>query len=193
MRFVRSLILLLILIGLASQAARFLIVDDPQKADAIVVLAGDTGVRPARGLDLLRQNLAPRLFIDAEKDAEIFDQRLTDLAQKYVDSLPERDRVAVCPIAGLSTNAETADVRRCLQSVSGKRILVVTSDFHTRRALSIFRKRFPDYQVSVAAAREPVHFGTAWWANREWAKVTFGEWAKLIWWEVVDRWRAAPN
>ena len=193
MRFLRYFIFLLILLGLASQAARFLIVDDPQRADAIVVLAGDTGVRPARGLELLRQNMAPRLLIDEEKDAEIFGDRLTDLAQRYVDSLPEHDRITVCPIGGLSTNAETADVRRCMQSMSGRRILVVTSDFHTRRALSIFRKRLPEYQVSVASARDPVHFGSAWWTNREWAKVTFGEWAKMIWWEGVDRWRAAPR
>jgi hypothetical protein len=40
MRFLRLLIVLLILIALASQAARFLVVDHPEKSDAIVVLAG---------------------------------------------------------------------------------------------------------------------------------------------------------
>jgi hypothetical protein len=28
-----------------------------------------------------------------------------------------------------------------------------------------------------------------WWQHREWAKVNFEEWSKLIWWELVDRWR----
>jgi len=25
--------------------------------------------------------------------------------------------------------------------------------------------------------------------RREWAKVTFNEWLKVVWWNAVDRWR----
>ena len=39
--------------------------DAPEKSDAIVVLAGETNIRPARGLELLRQGTAPRAFLDA--------------------------------------------------------------------------------------------------------------------------------
>jgi hypothetical protein len=175
--------------GLASQAARFLVVDEPEKSDAIVVLAGETNVRPARGLELLRQGLAPRVFLDAETRDLIYGQRLTDMAQKYVNGLGEANRVSVCPIAGFSTNAEADDVSRCLQSLDAHRVLIVTSEFHTRRALLIFRHRLPQYQFNVAAARNPAQFGEAWWTNREWAKTTFDEWAKMLWWEAVDRWR----
>jgi hypothetical protein len=119
----------------------------------------------------------------------IYDQSLSALTQKYVSTLPEASKIAVCPIPGLSTDAETADVARCLQPLGPHRVLIVTSDFHTRRALSIFRHNLPQYQFSVAAASDPTHFGTAWWAHREWAKITFDEWVRLIWWEAVDRWR----
>jgi uncharacterized membrane-anchored protein len=189
MRTLRLLIPLLVLVGLASQAARFLIVDNPQKSDAIVVLAGETGVRPARGLELLRQQMAPHLFLDVEAGTQLFDQQLTAVAQTYINSLPDRAHISLCPIVGLSTNAETNDVRRCLDSLGARRVLIVTSEFHTRRSLSVFRKRLPQYQISIAAAHDPTHFGTAWWTNREWAKVTFDEWIKLIWWNCVDRWR----
>jgi hypothetical protein len=85
MRFLRFFILVLIVgVFLASQAARFLVIDDPQKSDAMVVLAGETIVRPARGLELLRQGMAPHLFIDAET-GRIFDSHLTDIAQKYIN------------------------------------------------------------------------------------------------------------
>jgi hypothetical protein len=189
MRLLRLLFLLVVLAALASQAARFLVVDDPQKSDALVVLAGETASRPARGLELLRQGMAPRMFLDVESGNMIYDQRLTDLAQKYLNTLPDAPRLSVCPITGLSTNAETDDVRRCLEPLGAHRVLIVTSEFHTRRALSIFRRRLPQYQFSAAAARDPTHFGTAWWSRREWAKVTFDEWVRLIWWETVDRWR----
>ena len=85
--------------------------------------------------------------------------------------------------------AEADDVRRCLQSLGAHRVLIVTSEYHTRRALMIFRHRLPQYQFNAAAARNPAQFGEAWWTNREWAKVTFDEWLKMLWWGAVDRWR----
>jgi len=67
MRFFRLLIgLFLIGILAASQAGRFLVIDKPEKSDAIVVLAGETNFRPAHALELLRQGWAPRAFMNAE-------------------------------------------------------------------------------------------------------------------------------
>src|ERR1019366_9304612 len=88
MRFFRLLIVLfVILVVLASQAARFLAVDEPGKSDAIVVVAGETNVRPARAMELLRQGVAPRVFLDAEARALIYDQQLIEIAPKYVNGL----------------------------------------------------------------------------------------------------------
>ena len=188
MRFLRLLIVFLILVALASQAGRFLVVDEPGRSDAIVVLAGETDVRPARALELLRQGVAPHVFLSVHHDL-IYGQRLTEIAQKYVDGLGEATRVSVCPVVGLSTNAEADDVSQCLQSMGAHRVLIVTSEYHTRRALMIFRHRLPQYQFNAAAAPNPAQFGEAWWTNREWAKNTFDEWTKMLWWEAVDRWR----
>jgi DUF218 domain len=154
----------------------------------IVVLAGETIVRPQHGLELLRQGMGAHLFFDAET-GRIFNVYLTDIAQKYVDDQPDAAKLAVCGIAGRSTVAETIDVQRCIAPFHPQRVLIVTSDYHTRRALSIFSHRLPQYQWSVAAARNPAQFGTAWWTSREWAKATFDECSKLVWWEAVDRWK----
>ncbi|MGA2337055.1 MAG: YdcF family protein [Terriglobales bacterium] len=189
LHIVSFLVVVAIVAALASQAARFLVVDEPGTSDVIVVLAGETKVRPARALELLRQGVAPRAFLDVQTRDVIYDQHLIDLARKYVNGLPEANRVSVCPVVGFSTNAEASDVSRCLQPLDAHRVLIVTSDFHTRRALLIFRHRLPQYQFSVAAARGPVTFGDAWWTNREWAKTTLDEWLKMLWWEAVDRWR----
>jgi hypothetical protein len=177
------------LAALASQAARFLVVDDPEKSDVIVVLAGETNTRPARALELLRQGVAAHVFLDAETRDLIYDQRLTEIAQKYVTNLGEANRISVCPIVGFSTDAEADDVNRCLQLLGVHRVLIVTSQYHTRRALTIFRHRLPQYQFTIAGAGNSAQFGKAWWTNREWAKITFDEWMKMLWWELVDRWR----
>src|SRR5450755_5199744 len=112
MRFSRLLIVLLvagIMAAVASQAARFLIVDEPKPSDAIVVLAGETNVRPARALELLRRGVAPRVVLNVVTRDRIYDQRLIDIAQKYVDSLPEATRISLCPIAGFSTFDEAGE------------------------------------------------------------------------------------
>ena len=182
-------VFVVIVAALASQAARFLVVDEPGKSDAIVVLAGETSIRPVRALELLRQGVAPRAFLDVQTRDVIYDQHLIEIARTYVNGLAEANRVSVCPVVGFSTNAEADDVSRCLQPLGAHRVLIVTSASHTRRALTIFRHRLPQYQFSVAAARGPASFGDAWWTNREWAKATFDEWLKMLWWEAVDRWR----
>src|SRR6266403_406314 len=135
MRIRVVLVLLLVLVAIGSQAGRFLVVDAPQRSDAIVVLAGETSIRPAHAVELLRQGMASRLFLDVEANDVIYDQPRTAIAQRYVSSLPEKERLAVCPLTGLSTYGETDDVSRCLQLFGARSVLIVTSPSHTRRAL----------------------------------------------------------
>lgn len=184
-----ALLLSLAVVILASQAGRVLVVDAPEPSDVIVVLAGEASVRPARALALLRQGLAPRVFLNVPARETLYDQPLTEWAERYARSLPEKEHISVCPIHGLSTYAESDDVQQCLAPLGVHRVLIVTSASHTGRALRIFRHHLPQYQFSVAAAQDPTHFGLHWWTNREWAKNTFDEWLKLVWWEVADRWK----
>jgi hypothetical protein len=178
----------LFVVALVATSGRFLVVNKPSKSDVMVVLAGETERRPARGLELLNQGYAPRLILDVPAEAKIYQRSQAEIARDYVDGLPQASSITVCPIYGQSTKDEALDVARCLQGVSGRRVLLVTSDFHTRRALSIFSLVLPaDY--SVAAVFDEREFGVQWWRHREWAKVNFEEWSKLTWWEIVDRWR----
>ena len=169
----------------------WLVVDNVQKADVIVALAGETDRRPRRGLELLVQGYAPRLLLDVPATEKFYDLSEVDLAQRYAQKLPLRpgQSVAVCPVLGLSTKAETQDVARCLEKSGVHSILVVTSDYHTRRALSTFQRQLPRYRIYVTSAPDPLQFNSSWWQNRQWAKVNFDEWIRLAWWEAVDRWR----
>lgn len=178
----------LFVFALAVSSGRFMVLDQPRKSDVIVVLAGETDRRPARGLELLDQGYAPRLILDVPAGTKIYRWDQTELAQKYVEGLPQAGSITICPIYGHSTRDEAQDVSRCLQGVDARRVLLVTSDFHTGRALSIFSKVLPaDY--SIAAAFDDREFGAQWWRHREWAKTNLGECTKFIWWELVDRWR----
>jgi uncharacterized SAM-binding protein YcdF (DUF218 family) len=170
-------------------SGRFLVVNQLQRADVIVVLAGETDRRPSRGLELLSQNYASRMLLDVPAAARVYDSTMLQLAQKYVQSLPNGQSIIICPIVGLSTKTEAQDVAGCLQKTGAHNILLVTSDYHTRRALSIFRHELPGHPVYVAAAYDPQQFGEAWWKQRQWAKLNFNEWVRLVWWQTVDRWQ----
>lgn len=178
----------LFVVVVGATSGRFLVVNQLRKSDVLVVLAGETDRRPARGLELLAEGYAPRLILDVPAEARIYQSSEMEIARKYVEALPESGSITVCAIHGHSTRDEAQDVSRCLAGASVRSILLVTSDYHTRRALSTFnRVLLADY--SVAAVSDEREFGVEWWRNREWAKVNFEEWLKLIWWELVDRWR----
>jgi DUF218 domain len=170
-------------------AGRFLLIDNPEHADAILVLAGETQVRPQKGVQLLQQGYAPRLILDVSNKERIFNFSLPELAQRWEQSLAQSQQMSVCPIEGLSTQEESHEAVQCLKRFNAHNVLLLTSDFHTRRACSIFQYEYPSLHFSVAAAYNPVEFGTAWWKHREWAKTTLYEWMRLLWWELVDRWR----
>jgi hypothetical protein len=172
-------------VAFAANAGRLLVVDAPQHSDLILVLAGETDRRPARALQLLDQGYGRRLMIDVPAAARIYGFTDAQLAEKYIQSLPQAASIRVCSIQGLSTREESHDVAKCLGSDEGTRVLIVTSDFHTRRALSILRHELPGKSFSVAAVGDDKQFGTRWWTQRQWAKTCLDEW---LWWNAVDRW-----
>lgn len=183
-------ILLGLLAALAASSGWWLVVDDPQKSDVIVVLAGETYARPTLALQLFDQGYAPRIVLDVPAGERVYQWSAPELAERWVQTLPQSRAISICPIYTLSTRDESHEARACWErGGAAHRALIVTSDFHTRRALSIFRRETPGTEFSVAAARVPGQFGVLWWKQREWAKTNLYEWMRLTWWECVDRWR----
>lgn len=187
-RIVGGVIFAVLLLLFAAHAGHILVVNDPQKSDAIVILAGETDYRPQLGLRLFDQGYGKSLIIDVPAGQKIYQFTQLQLARDYFASLPESAAIQICAISALSTRDESHDVEKCLRPEE-RRVLIVTSDYHSRRALSIFRHELPEKSFSVAAAHDPRDYGVYWWRHREWAKTCLDEWLKLIWWNAVDRWR----
>ncbi len=182
-----GLVIAVLALLFAAIAGRMLVLNDPKKSDAIVVLAGETEYRPQLGLQLLDDGYGKNLVIDVPAGARIYQYTQLQLAKNYFGGLPEAASVRICPISGLSTRDESHDVEKCLTREE-HRILIVTSDYHTRRALSIFRHELHGRSFSVAAAQDVRGYGVRWWRHREWAKTCFDEWVRTVWWDMVDRW-----
>lgn len=189
LRWISLFVLIAALLTFAERAARLLVVNDPQPSEVIVVLAGETDRRPALGFELLDKGYARRMLIDVPASTRVYDSTVLQMAEDYIHRRPQASKVGTCPIQGLSTRDESHDVEKCLAHETASRVLIVTSDYHTRRSLSIFRHEIRGRQFSVAAAADATQFGIRWWTHREWAKTCVDEWLRLLWWNTIDRWR----
>ncbi len=171
-------------------AGSFLVVNAPEHADVIVVLGGgNNDLRYWNGVRLMNEGWAPRLVLDVFAKGQTFGNMDIDLARDFIQRTTP-GQSSICPLILNSTFGEAKHLATCLQGTGVKSILVVTSEYHTRRALAILQKRLPQYHVSIYAAPDPYFFGQKWWQTREWAKTTLAEWQRYIWWLCVDRWRS---
>jgi uncharacterized SAM-binding protein YcdF (DUF218 family) len=154
------------------------VVSDPlQHADAIVVLGDDdfAGDRAAHAAELFQAGWAPQVVASGRMMrpyAGVADLIARDLQAKGV------------PAAAVVTFAHHADSTRseaeALRDLVGQRhwhkILLVTSNYHTRRARYIFRKVFPsDVSISVSSASDSGYDPDSWWRNRSGLKIFFSE------------------
>jgi len=194
---VRRLLLLVFLAAAVTlpRAGSFLVVDQPAPADAGVVLQGDpSDFRLQRGLEALKTGMLRELFVDVDDRLSFFGKTPLQYAQAFIRELPPQlmTHVHTCPNSAKSTLGEAASVARCLAPLHPARVLLITSDYHTRRALSVFRTALPRYTWFSAAAHDASDFGPDYWKSRQWLKVTFTEWQKLLFWYLVERWKVHP-
>jgi len=180
-------LIVLILLGLR-HAGPALVVNQPQRSDLILLLAGDENdTRYWKGIELLRAGYAPRMMVDAQADAVSYGLSPAELTEDFIRRSAGGLAVHVCRSRGTSTLQELQSAAACLQPFAPHTILLVTSDFHTRRALAIARQVYPGYSWSVAAANSGLLSAPRWWTDRQIAKNVLLEWQKVVWWELVER------
>lgn len=187
-------ILVVVLLGVVAvslfrHAASFLVVNAPEPADVIVILAGgDNDLRYWNAVKLMKEGYAHRVMLDVYSRGHTYGQSDIELAREFLNRTTP-GQSTLCIAKENSTYDETRYLRDCLKELGVKSILVVTSDYHSRRALSILRARLPQYHFSMYAADDSFYFGKRWWTDREWAKTTLTEWQRYLWWLLADRWR----
>jgi len=191
-----AIAVILSLVGLFCllRSGDYLVVNQPERSDVIVALAGDHNDRRYwSGLDLLRRGFGQQMVLDVP-GGQIYGHSFAERASEFVARTAggQESQVSICVIAYDSTVQEASDIRTCLERMSPapRSVLLVTNDFHTRRALSIMRSRLPQYRWSVAAVNDTSLFGVFWWRHREWAKTWFYEWQKVAWWRLFESWRS---
>jgi uncharacterized SAM-binding protein YcdF (DUF218 family) len=164
-------------------AGESLIVEDPlQQADAIVVLSDDNffADRATRASELFRQKLAPVVVASGRRlrpSAGIAELMEHDLIERGVP----KDRIVRYPHDADNTREEAQALAVLVAERNWHSVIVVTSNFHTRRARYIFQHVFPaSVSVRVASARDDEFDVDHWWENRKSLKEFTHEIAGLV-------------
>jgi uncharacterized SAM-binding protein YcdF (DUF218 family) len=159
-------------------AGWFWVVDEPaERADAILVLGDDnyTGDRAAHAAELYREGLAPRVVASGRMlrpNKGLADFIARDLEAHGVPS------GSVVPLSSHAANTreEAEALRDLVVHRSWKKVIVVTSNYHTRRARFIFGRVFPiGVTVHVSSASDSEFDPSRWWETRLGLKLFFSE------------------
>lgn len=154
--------------------------DAPAPADAVLVLAGDyTGRRIRKGTELLKQGLVPVVFVSGP--SEHFGQTEDELAIAFMmREGAKREWFVGLPSHANSTMDEARFLLPVIRQRGVKKLIVVTSDYHTARAARIFRRAAPDLQIRTVAAPDIDYVPDAWYSTRASRKVFLLEATKTI-------------
>lgn len=191
----RGLLAALLLSPLAALPflGRVLVVEDPlTSADAIVVLAGARADRWLEAVELRAAGHGEPIVLSrgARESGEAYLERRgirlpggADLARAAMVQLGvPAEAIVFLPGAADSTAEEAELVRRLAESSGWRRIIVVTSKQHTRRARFAFRRELrgtgiePIVRPSRYDEADPAH----WWRTRRGVRDTLFEWIKLV-------------
>ena len=116
---------------------KFLTVEQkPEKADAIVMLGGESFYRPARAMELFRQGLAPLVVVTGKGDVD----EMRYWFEK--NGLPMLEFRAEADSTNTWQNARFTVL--ILRKMKMRKVILVTSWYHSRRALACFRKAAPE-------------------------------------------------
>jgi uncharacterized SAM-binding protein YcdF (DUF218 family) len=150
---------LLLVLGLTAVflfPQQVLVIDNGRtQADAIVLLGGGSGERPTRAAELFRAGVAPRIIVSGAGDAG--GNRLLLMNRGVPSSAIELE-------PNSKTTKENAQFSIPLLRAEGaERVVVVTSWYHSRRALKCFRHYASDIQFYSS----PSYFG---FARADWSR-----------------------
>jgi uncharacterized SAM-binding protein YcdF (DUF218 family) len=171
---------------LLTRYARLFEVNDPAPSDAIVLLLGDLRHRPALATSLYRQGIAPRIYMVTLEEQSGGEEETARTVRRLVHLGVPREAIHLLPDRAESTEQEARAMRKEAERSGWKRVTVVSSDFHTRRARWIFRRALAGTGVTIhmAAAQEPERNATNWWRSDEGLVRYVDETLKMIYYRL---------
>jgi hypothetical protein len=164
----------------------------PSHSDVAVALQGSIAAQSVRidgAVSLLRQGIVPQVILSVPKKS-YWGESLPPVARRYLESRYGSGlaaRVDFCETGPEvnSTEDEASGLVDCIRQRGWQSIIVVTSDYHTRRAGLVWRntlqKQGRPLRLWVHGVVDPEFQPQHWWRHRLYAKTWILESMKLVW------------
>lgn len=152
------------------------------KADGIVVLTG-AAARIPDAIELLATERGKRLLITGVYRATSVREiaRLTPLYSKYFTCCIDLDRSA------LNTFGNALETRRWAREHNFNSLVVVTSNWHMKRAMAELAHQLPDVDLIAYPVISEKVKSEPWWSNLDTARLLFAEYLKYLFAQVRMR------
>lgn len=194
-------IIAIIWVPLACFLGQWLVVEKPlEKADAIFVLAGSANYveRNTEAARLYKLGAAPKILLSNDGLQGGWDnvrQRNPYFVERakwllLENGVPETD-IVILPDRINGTDDEADALVRHLQQNPYRSVLLVTSSFHTRRALWTFTRTINNINLTTEigvqspSTTNGMHSYTFWWTNRDGLRSTISEYLKFIYYHFT--------
>jgi uncharacterized SAM-binding protein YcdF (DUF218 family) len=173
-------------------AGQFWVVDEPAApSDALIVLGDDNyaGDRAFHAAELYREGVAPVVVASGRmlrRNVSLADAMERDLESFGVPATS----VVKLSHSAQNTRQEAVEAARLIQARRWKRVLVVTSNYHARRARFIYGRVLPSsVTLRVSGARDSEFDPSSWWQTRQGQKLFITELVGYL----VARWELRTN
>jgi len=151
----------------------------PRQADLVLVLGGDFwGPRVLTGAELARLRYAPFVLFSGPP------YRGRPEGELAIDSLVRKgypkEIFQVFATDAASTIAEAKALRGELARRHARRVLLVTSSYHSRRATIVLTLFCPGVQFISIPAPDSHYHASGWWNDESSRRLFFSEWSKIL-------------
>lgn len=176
-----------------TQAAAWLVTNDPLiRADALIVLSGDsTGERVMQGVALWRQGYAPTVILSGGPIGRW--TTAAEVMRKEALLLGLPSRAILLEEESMSTWEQAVKTLPMVRKLGARRVIVVTSPYHARRARWTFRRIFGPAGIEVLVSPSPYSKFQVdrWWAREQDTEDVLLEYFKML--HYLLRFRSSPR
>jgi len=178
-------------------AERLIVEKKLEQTDAILILAGSSVYieRTDRAAEIFKQGVAPKIVLtdDGEKTgwsrAEKRNIPYVEMARRNLvaQGVPAAD-IEIFKPDGSGTIYEAQIIKEKAREKGWQSILIVTSAYHTRRALQTFENVLADENVQIGIVSAPTGQGTPppfyWWLTAQGWNWVASEYVKILYYWV---------
>jgi uncharacterized SAM-binding protein YcdF (DUF218 family) len=153
---------------LRSVGEGWVVEDSLERSDALIILSGDNfyADRATRAADLYRRGMAPEIVASGQRlrpFAGTAELTVHDLLERGVP----KDKIEAFPQGAGNTREEAVALAQLVAQKKWRSVIVVTSNYHARRARYIFHRVFPStIRVRIASASDGDFDPEQWWLHR---------------------------